>query len=291
MTMRNKLRIAVIGIFIATMLSSLFGCGEKYTVGDIVGVSLWESAMDRNASYSYALTMEDDSWYLSAECGNLGRHERFDCLYMPVAVEDADAILDVVADGGYIKKTRSPKIGSLIFAPDAPRRGVMLTFSDNSQQSAEISAPQLAESFRKIAAAIEEELPLYSIEDTTGLAVYANCMNGSDTFSFELYRLEGEWYLSAEYDGISFGEISIDKAEADTLLGIAFEEALDVKIFTYRELTGGIDGLEVTDEDIYQVSMQFGKESKTARIRSERLEEGFYALAEKYAEFNTAGEG
>lgn len=291
-------------MLMATIFSSLLGCGKKYTVEDIIAISLWESTMDRNASYSYVLTREGDAWYLSAECGNVGEHERFDCMYLPV---DGSAILNLVKEGGYMRKTRSSKGGFRVFAPDAPSRGIALTFSDFMQQSAEIAAPALRDAFSELVAALEEGIPVYSVGETTGLYLSASCMSVCSTYSFELFRDDDTWHFSAScrideperntvdnpYAGyrsreISLSGIPIDATDADALLEIAFEEELPMKVFTYRELP---DNSEVLDADIHRVSMYFGTDSGTADIRSEKLEGKFYALAEKYFENNIAGEG
>ena len=262
-----------------TIFGSLFGCAEKHVVDDIIGVSLFESGMDRNASYSYGLVREGDLWYLSAECGNVGRHEHFDCLYLPV---DADSILDVINDGGYIKKTRSKKL-SAVFAPDTPSRGVMLAFSDSATQSAAISAPDLRDAFVRLVASLEADIPVYSVDETTGLYLSANCMNADVSYSFELFR-DGGWHFSADCliddSRVGFENILVSDEDALALIDIAFEEELDMKVFTYRELP---DGIEVTDADTFSISMRFKKELETANIRSEGLEDGFIALARKYA--------
>ena len=262
-----------------TVLSSFFGCAEKYTVDDITGVSLYESGMDRNASYSYGLVREGDLWYLSAECGNVGRHERFDCVYLPV---DADRILEVINDGGYIKKTRSKKLFD-IFAPDASSRGVLLAFSDSTTQSAAISAPDLRDEFVRLVSGLEAEVPVHSADEVTGLYISSNCTNADDTYSFELFRDDG-WRLSSDFSvngsRITIENVRISDDDADALIGIAFDKELDMKVFTYRALP---DELEVSDGDSYSTSIRFGKELQTSDIRSEVLENSFFDLAEKHS--------
>ena len=276
----------------ATVFSGLFGCGRQYAAEDIVGISLWESGMDRNASYSFGLIRQDGIWYLSAECGSTGKRERFDCMYLPVK---ADAILDAVRESGLIRKTRSAGKLRGVFAPDAPRRGVVLTFSDHAQQSAEIAAPALLDAFRQLAAALENEIPVYSVQDTTGLYLSADTTDADGAYSFELFRRDAAWYFSASCRSATSGgaailleEISVEAAEADALLAAAFEEELAQKVFTYRTLP---DGIETLDADIHRISMRFGTESGTAELRSEKLEEMFFALAEKYAEIYPDEEG
>lgn len=278
--MHSELRRVLFGILMLTMIMSLFGCAEKYTVDDITGVSLFESGMDRNSGYSYGLVREGGLWYLSAECGNVGRHEHFDCMYLQV---EADELLDIINDGGYIKKIRSKKFSG-VFAPDAPSRGVMLAFSDSTTQSAAISAPELRDEFARLVAALEAEIPIHSADETTGLYLSSNCTNADATCSFELFKDDG-WRFSADclLDGsrVTLENVSVDDNDADSLLEIAFDEGIDMKVFTYRALP---DVVEVADGDSFSISMRFGKELRTADIISERLEEGFFDLTRKYAD-------
>lgn len=260
------------------IISALAGCAEKYTIQDITGISLFESGMDRNSSYSFGLAKEGDSWYLSAECGNVGKRGHFDCICLRV---DAEPILDIIESGGYIKKTRKNKLSG-VFAPDAPSRGLMLTFSDGTRQSASITAPELRDAFIEISEKLDEAVPLYSPTDVTGLYISYGGMDNAG-YSFELFRDDG-WCLSADFSSddsrITFDNIRISDSDADALIDIAFDEELDMKVFTWRELP---DGLKISDADSFHVSMRFGKEIETAAIRSERLEESFSDLARKYA--------
>ena len=284
--MHSKHRAIVLCVLMLTILSGLFGCGEKYTVDDIVGVSLFESGMDRNAAYAYGLIREGDAWYLSAECGNVGRYAHFDCMYFPV---EANTILDSIKEGEYIKKTRSKKRFA-VFAPDTPGRELMLTFSDDTKQSAAIPAPELRKAFAALSAAIEAGIPMYAAEEATGLYLSANGMNADESYSFALFQDDG-WRLSADcLSGdarVTLDEVRITDEDAGTLLAIAFDEELDKKVFTYRALP---DDLVVQDEDVHLVSMHFGKTAGQAHIESEALEEGFFALVRKYTGNNLSKE-
>lgn len=264
------------------MLAGLFGCAEKYTVDDIIGVSLFESGMDRNARYSYGLVREGDSWYLSAECGNVGRHEHFDCRYLPVGDDSIPGVIGVIHDGGYIKKTRSKKLLD-IFAPDAPDHGVMLTFSDSTTQSAAISAPELLDEFVRLVTALEAGIPVHTADETTGLYLSASCMNADEAYSFELFRDDG-WHFSADClvngSRITMENVRIADEDAGKLIGIAFDEELAMKVFTYRGLPCA---LAASDDDRHSISMRFGKTLQAADIRSETLENRFFDLAEKYS--------
>ena len=284
--MHSKHRAIVLCVLMLTILSGLFGCGEKYTVDDIVGGSLFESGMDRNAAYAYGLIREGDAWYLSAECGNVGRYTHFDCMYFPV---EANTILDSIKEGEYIKKTRSKKRFA-VFAPDTPGRELMLTFSDDTKQSAAIPAPGLREAFAALSAAIEAGIPMYAAEEATGLYLSANGMNADESYSFALFQDDG-WRLSADcLSGdarVTLDEVRITDEDAGTLLAIAFDEELDRKVFTYRALP---DDLVVQDKDVHLVSMHFGKTAGQAHIESEALEEGFFALVRKYTGNNLSKE-
>lgn len=122
------------------MLASLFGCKgtKEYTAKDIEAISISCGEMDLRSSYSFALSLKEDTWILYADCFSIDGETEIN-LKTPIENEEAENLLALAEKSGFISSLR--KYRKPLFKPSTADEAVYsssITLSDGNTFSAPI---------------------------------------------------------------------------------------------------------------------------------------------------------